>query len=67
MIANEGDIFIFSDPDWTHPDYPYGLTLFDPEQNCAAILGMRNFGEHKKGTLTLSWGSLDCLDLVNLH
>lgn len=52
----EGDLYIFSDPDWTHPDFPYGLTFFDPEHNCAAILGMRYFGEHKKGTLTLAWG-----------
>ena len=52
----EGDIFVFSDPDWTHPDFPYGLTFFDPEHNCACILGMRYFGEHKKGTLTLAWG-----------
>ena len=50
------DIYVFSDPDWSHPDHPYGLTLFDPEHNCAAILGMRYFGEHKKGTLTLAWG-----------
>ena len=62
MYANsrsisEGDLFIFSDPDWTHPDFPYGLTFFDPEHNCAAILGMRYFGEHKKGTLTLAWGA----------
>jgi len=53
----EGDIYLFSDPDWTHPDYPYGLTFFDPKNNCAAILGMRYFGEHKKGTLTLGWGA----------
>jgi phosphoenolpyruvate carboxykinase (ATP) len=53
----EGDIYIFSDPDWTHPDFPYGLTFFDPKYNCAAILGMRYFGEHKKGTLTLGWGA----------
>lgn len=53
----EGDIYIFSDPDWTHPDFPYGLTFFDPKHNCAAILGMRYFGEHKKGTLTLAWGA----------
>ncbi len=53
----EGDLFIFSDPDWTHPDFPYGLTFFDPTHNCAAILGMRYFGEHKKGTLTLAWGA----------
>ena len=54
---NEGDIYVYSDPDWTHPDFPYGLTFFDPEHNCAAILGMRYFGEHKKGTLTLAWGA----------
>ncbi len=54
---SEGDIYVFSDPDWTHPDFPYGLTFFDPKHNCAAILGMRYFGEHKKGTLTLAWGA----------
>lgn len=53
----EGDIYVISDPDWSHPDFPYGLTFFDPEHNCAAILGMRYFGEHKKGTLTLAWGA----------
>ena len=56
-LINEGDIYVFSDPDWSHPDFPYGLTFFDPEHNCACILGMRYFGEHKKGTLTLAWGS----------
>lgn len=55
-IQNEGDIYIFSDPDWSHPDHPLGLTFFDPTHNCAALLGMRYFGEHKKGTLTLAWG-----------
>ena len=52
---NEGDIFVYSDPDWSHPDHPMGLTFFDPDNNCAAILGMKYFGEHKKGTLTLAW------------
>ncbi len=56
-LINEGDIYVFSDPDWSHPDFPYGLTFFDPEHNCACILGMRYFGEHKKGTLTLAWGA----------
>lgn len=55
-IEGEPDIYVFSDPQWTHPDFPMGLALFDPEHNCAAILGMRYFGEHKKGTLTLAWG-----------
>lgn len=52
----EGDIIVFSDPDWTHPDHPMGLSFFDPEHNTLALLGMRYFGEHKKGTLTLAWG-----------
>lgn len=56
-MIDEPDIYVFSDPDWSHPDYPYGLTFFDPQHNCAAILGMRYFGEHKKGTLTLAWGA----------
>ena len=52
----DGDIFIFADPDWSHPDFPLGLAFFSPEENCAAVLGLRYFGELKKGTLTLAWG-----------
>lgn len=55
-LPNDGDIFVYTDPHWTHPDFPLGLAFFSPEQNCAAILGMRYFGEFKKGTLTLAWG-----------
>jgi phosphoenolpyruvate carboxykinase (ATP) len=51
----EGDILVFSDPDWSHPDHPMGLSFFDSEHNTLALLGMRYFGEHKKGTLTLAW------------
>lgn len=51
----EGDIFIYSDPDMVTEDYPNGLALFDDRFNCACLLGMRYFGEHKKGTLTLAW------------
>lgn len=55
-IGNEPDIYILSDPDWKHPKFPDGLAYFDPEHNCAALLGLRYFGEHKKGTLTIAWG-----------
>ena len=55
-LPNDGDIFVYGDPYWSHPDFPLGLAFFSPEQNCAAILGMRYFGEFKKGTLTLAWG-----------
>ncbi|MDR1841202.1 MAG: phosphoenolpyruvate carboxykinase (ATP) [Holophagales bacterium] len=53
----EGDILVFSDPDWTHPEHPMGLSFFDPDHNTLTLLGMRYFGEHKKGTLTLAWGT----------
>ncbi len=63
--GKEADIYIFSDPQWVpgnRPDVDYSclsdpLTLcyFDTEENCAAILGMKYFGEHKKGTLTMAW------------
>lgn len=63
--GKEADIYIFSDPQWApknRPDVDYSclsdpLTLcyFDTKENCAAILGMRYFGEHKKGTLTMAW------------
>ena len=56
QMNDEGDIYFFADPDWSHPDYPLGLAFFDPLHNCACVLGMRYFGELKKGTLTLAWG-----------
>ncbi|HVI39200.1 MAG TPA: phosphoenolpyruvate carboxykinase (ATP), partial [Anaerovoracaceae bacterium] len=56
VLGNEPDIFILSDPDWRDPRYPNGIAYFDPEHNCAALLGLRYFGEHKKGTLTIAWG-----------
>jgi len=55
-VGDEPDIYIVSDPDYYHPKFPNGLAYFDPDHNCACLLGMRYFGEHKKGTLTLAWG-----------
>ncbi len=58
-IGDEADIYIFSNPQWEGTDKPgYDpkcLCYFNTAQNCAAILGMRYFGEHKKGTLTIAW------------
>lgn len=54
-IEGEPDIYIVSLPQWTHPEHPMGLAYFNTKENCAAILGMRYFGEHKKGTLTIAW------------
>ncbi|MGO4995142.1 phosphoenolpyruvate carboxykinase (ATP) [Jeotgalibaca porci] len=64
---NEGDIFIYTDPDWRHPDYPLGLAYFEPEKNVACILGMQYFGEFKKGTLTLAWGTAHRNKYVACH
>lgn len=64
---NENNLFIVSDPDWTHPDYPYGLAFFSPNENVAIILGMRYFGEFKKGTLTLAWGTADRNSYLSCH
>src|SRR5690554_5637184 len=55
VLLDEGDIFIYSDPDVYPENYPNGLALFDSDYNCACLLGLRYFGEHKKGTLTLAW------------
>ncbi|MBI5190812.1 MAG: phosphoenolpyruvate carboxykinase (ATP) [Nitrospirae bacterium] len=52
---NEPDIIAFADPDWSHPDYPHGCVIIDETTNSIAILGLRYFGERKKGTLTLAW------------
>ena len=52
---NEGDIFLYSDPDEIIPEYELGLSLFDHKANCGSLLGLRYFGEHKKATLTMSW------------
>ena len=59
-IGDEPDIYIFSDPQWTGTTQtdicdPKCLSYFNTATNCAAILGMRYFGEHKKGTLTIAW------------
>lgn len=64
---NEGDIYIYQDPEWVHPDYPMGLAYFDPEHNCAIILGMNYFGELKKATLTLAWNIANKNGYVSCH
>ena len=64
---NEGDIYIFSDPDYCPPSHPNGLALFDPNNNCAVLCGMRYFGEHKKGTLTLAWGIANRNGFASCH
>lgn len=64
---DDTDIYIFTDPYWTHPDFPLGLAFFDSAHNAAAILGLRYFGEFKKGTLTLGWSTAKRQGFVACH
>ncbi len=52
---DEGDIFLYSDPDEQALDFNDGLSLFDHSNNVGALVGLRYFGEHKKATLTMAW------------
>ena len=54
-LIDEGDIFLYSDPDEFIEDYDDGISIFDQKNNCGALLGLRYFGEHKKATLTMAW------------
>lgn len=58
----EGDIFLYSDP-----DHPEPLALFDEAYNAAALFGLPYFGEHKKGTLTLAWSIASRQGYVAAH
>lgn len=52
---DEGDIFLYSDPDHYVSGHENGLALFDRDHNAAALFGLRYFGEHKKASLTMAW------------
>jgi phosphoenolpyruvate carboxykinase (ATP) len=64
---DEPDILVFVDPEWSDPEFPHGLVIIDEEENCIAILGLRYFGERKKGTLTLAWTIGVRLNMVACH
>ncbi|EPC12582.1 Phosphoenolpyruvate carboxykinase (ATP) [Lacticaseibacillus paracasei subsp. paracasei Lpp230] len=63
----EDDIYLYADPDWHDPAYPNGLAVFDPTHNAAIVLGLRYFGELKKGTLTLAWATAHRNGFVACH
>lgn len=66
-VINEGDIFLYSDPDEFVKGYDTGLSLFDHTHNCGALLGLRYFGEHKKATLTMAWSIASRNDYTACH
>ncbi len=71
-LFDEPDIYIFSDPQWTGaPNENFclknSLSYFHTEANCACILGMKYFGEHKKGTLTIGWALANRNGFASCH
>lgn len=54
-VFDEGDIYLYSDPDYFIEGHENGLALFDRDHNAAALFGLRYFGEHKKASLTMAW------------
>lgn len=71
-IGDETDIYLFSDPQWPGTDQTdicdgKCLSYFNAAENCAAILGMKYFGEHKKGTLTLAWAIANRSGYASCH
>ncbi|MDR3259205.1 MAG: phosphoenolpyruvate carboxykinase (ATP) [Fusobacteriaceae bacterium] len=69
--GTEPDIYLFASPQWrgtTNPNYdPNCICYFNTDQNCAAILGMKYFGELKKGTLTMAWAIANRNGFASCH
>ncbi|PKK90053.1 MAG: phosphoenolpyruvate carboxykinase [Candidatus Wallbacteria bacterium HGW-Wallbacteria-1] len=65
------DILVVSHPEWkddlNRPEFQNGAVIVDYGCNTIFILGLRYFGEHKKGTLTLAWSSGMSLGRVACH
>ncbi len=66
-VFEEGDILLYSDPDYFLEGFETGFALFDREHNCGALLGLRYFGEHKKGSLTMAWTIAERADFTACH
>ncbi|MBN2289772.1 MAG: phosphoenolpyruvate carboxykinase (ATP) [Candidatus Glassbacteria bacterium] len=66
-VLDEPTILVVVDPEWRHPDYPDGLVIIDDTTSAIAILGLRYFGEMKKGTLTLIWRAAVRQNMVPCH
>ncbi len=67
--VNIPDICILTFPDWKSddPQFSKGCVIVDEKHNTIMILGLRYFGELKKGTLTLAWTSGMNLEMAACH
>lgn len=63
------DILVVCYPEWKSPDpqFKVGCVIVDAPHNVIFVLGLRYFGERKKGTLTLAWTSGMRLGVVASH
>lgn len=66
-IINEGDVYLYTDPDEFIENFNTGISIFDQENNCGSLLGLRYFGEFKKATLTMSWSVASRLNYTACH
>lgn len=64
---NEGDIYLYSDPDFFVKGHEMGLSVFDHKHNVGALFGLKYFGEHKKATLTMGWSVASRCNFTACH
>jgi phosphoenolpyruvate carboxykinase (ATP) len=64
---NEGDIYLYSDPDYFVKGHDMGLSVFDHKHNVGALFGLKYFGEHKKATLTMGWSVASRCNFTSCH
>lgn len=67
QVLDETDIYVLSLPNYIPQGHENGLSLFDSNHNSLLLCGMRYFGEHKKGTLTLAWEIANRNGYVSCH
>lgn len=60
-------IYLYVDASWSHPDYPQGLVILDPESHVGAVLGLNYFGEIKKAILSLTWNASKLYGYIPCH
>lgn len=67
IVMDEGDLYLYSDPDMFVPGHESGLSLFDHKHNVGALFGLKYFGEHKKATLTMGWSVASRFNFTACH
>lgn len=61
------ELFLYVDPDWSSEKYPDGLVVLDPISHTGIVLGLKYFGEIKKGILSLAWNIAHRRGYISCH